>query len=86
MKTHSLKVLQEYYMPLAAGNKPFEIRFNDRDFQRGDKLILKEFDGTNYTGRETHASISYIFSGGKLGLEAGYIILGLKIIDVIKIN
>lgn len=82
MKTHKLKILPEYFHATAAGNKSFEIRLNDRDFQRGDKLILKEFDGTNYTAKEIHAYVSYVFAGGAFGLEKGYCILGTKIIEI----
>ncbi|MBS3993143.1 MAG: DUF3850 domain-containing protein [Bacteroidetes bacterium] len=84
MKTHKLKILPEYFHATAAGNKSFEIRLNDRDFQRGDKLILQEFDGTNYTAKEIHAYVSYILTGGVLGIEKNYCILSLKITEIIK--
>lgn len=44
MKTHNLKTLPIYFDAVARGDKTFEIRNNDRDFQTGDTLVLKEFD------------------------------------------
>lgn len=82
MATHKLKILPENYIPVASGNKAFEVRFNDRNYQRGDKLILQEWNGTEYTNKEIHCTVTYIFLGGKYGLEAGYCILGIRIIDI----
>ncbi len=81
--THKLKITPEYFIPAAAGNKAFEVRINDRNYQLNDKLILQEWNGTDYTKKEIHCYITYIFLGGKYGLEAGYCVLGTRIINVI---
>lgn len=39
-KTHTLKVEHEYMDALASREKTFEVRRDDRGFQKGDKLIL----------------------------------------------
>ncbi len=44
MKEHELKCHPEYFSRVASGQKTFEIRKNDRDFQVGDIIILKEYD------------------------------------------
>ena len=36
MKLHELKIKKEYAEAKASESKPFEIRFNDRDYQVGD--------------------------------------------------
>jgi hypothetical protein len=54
MKQHELKTWPEYFEALREGKKTFEIRENDRGFETGDILILKEFDpceDCNGTGR-----------------------------------
>ena len=40
MKTHTLKVEHEYMDALKSGEKTFEVRRDDRGFQKGDKLLL----------------------------------------------
>lgn len=43
--THHLKTKPEYFQAVINGTKPFEIRYNDRNFQSGDKVILEEYEG-----------------------------------------
>lgn len=43
--THHLKILPEYFQGVINGKKPFEIRYNDRDFKKGDRVILEEYEG-----------------------------------------
>lgn len=40
MRTHTLKVEHEYMDALSSREKAFEVRRDDRGFQKGDKLIL----------------------------------------------
>lgn len=41
---HELKIWPIYYCRVANGTKTFEVRDNDRGFQSGDTVILKEWD------------------------------------------
>ena len=41
---HELKIWPQYYCRVADGSKTFEVRKNDRGFQLGDTVVLKEFD------------------------------------------
>jgi ASC-1-like (ASCH) protein len=41
---HELKIHPQYYCRVADGSKTFEVRNNDRGFQPGDTVILKEWD------------------------------------------
>lgn len=43
-RTHEIKIWPQYYFRVANGSKTFEIRENDRDYQSGDKVILREWD------------------------------------------
>lgn len=51
-KTHHIKLASKYYDAVEQRRKNFEIRINDRDYHKGDWLVLKEWDGNNYTGFE----------------------------------
>jgi hypothetical protein len=78
MKTHYLKCWPEYFKSLAYGDKKFELRKDDRDFQIGDTLIIKEWNG-EFTGNELKFYVSYILRDAvNLGLMEGYCILSLK--------
>jgi hypothetical protein len=39
-KKHELKVWPDYHYRILTGQKNFEVRKNDRDFQIGDTLVL----------------------------------------------
>lgn len=43
MKIHYLKTWPVHFWPLRRGQKTFEIRKNDRDYQIGDVLVCKEY-------------------------------------------
>lgn len=76
MIVHELKTWPSYFRPIWDGEKTFEIRFDDRGFQRGDVVNLREWDrglpcechsthhapGTcsRYTGRRVLAEIGYV--------------------------
>ena len=68
---------------MAYGRKTFEIRKNDRGFEVGDTLILKEWNPTYRmpTGREQHCEITYILEGNKetvqYGLKEGFCIMSI---------
>jgi hypothetical protein len=64
-----------------SGEKPFEVRRDDRGFQRGDLVRLLEYriDGilAGYTGREITKRITFILTGGQFGIEPGFVVMGL---------
>jgi hypothetical protein len=79
MRTHRLKTWPEFFLPIAEGEKTFEVRKNDRGFRLGDVLVLREFCpvGGTFTGREERRLVVYILEGGQFGIEAGHCVLGL---------
>lgn len=74
-KAHELKIMPKYYSSVADGTKRFELRYNDRNFNIGDTLILREWDG-DYTGRKLTCNVDYILNGHN-GLDEGYVIMGI---------
>ncbi|SHJ29553.1 protein of unknown function [Hymenobacter daecheongensis DSM 21074] len=77
-RTHELKTWPACFAAVEAGIKPFDVRENDRDFQVGDELLLREYEPETeqYSGRTTTRWISYVLSGGGFGIEAGWCVLG----------
>ncbi len=75
---HSLKTSPEYFNAVVDGSKNFEVRKNDRNFQVGDSLILKEWDGSEYTGRIIKKEITYILDHTSGYVLEGYVVMGIK--------
>lgn len=78
-KTHEIKVWPAYFKAINELHKNFEVRKNDRNYQVGDCLVLKEFDPVSgYTGEWIKAKITYILHGGQFGIEEGYCVMALR--------
>lgn len=73
---HRLKIMPEFFQAVKDGRKTFELRKDDRGFSVGDRLILTEWNGSNFTGREYGCEIEYILKDYD-GLCPGYAILGI---------
>lgn len=74
---HELKIAPEYFEKVLSKEKTFEFRYNDRNYQVGDILNLKEYENGTYTGRETNVEITYILQDFE-GLQSNYAILSIK--------
>jgi len=80
---HELKTWPTFYQAIVDGIKPFELRNDDRDFQVGDVLLLREFDLNvqKYTGRKACRLVTYkLESASFCGIENGWCIMGLGIL------
>jgi hypothetical protein len=69
--THELKTWPSFFQAVIDGRKTFEVRYDDRGFQNGDVVLLREWDpnirthglslqDTQYTGRQAQAEIGYV--------------------------
>ena len=73
-----LKIRQEYFESVLSRDKRFEIRKNDRNFQVGDILVLREYEG-KYTGRAAVVEVLYVLNDFE-GLASGYAALSIRLI------
>ena len=75
---HRLKTIPPFFEHVYSGQKTFELRKNDRAFNVGDWLELREYDPETekYTCRSIYKKIGYILKGGQFGIQEGYVILG----------
>ena len=78
IQVHELKTYPHYFEQTIKGNKSFEIRLNDRNFQIGDIVVLKEWDNIKYSGREIKGEIKYILTDKFIGLAKGYVAFSLE--------
>lgn len=79
MTTHELKTWPGAFQAILDGKKTYEIRVNDRDFQVGDNLHLREFDAEAgaYSGRELTVRVTYMTRGGEWGLPDNLCVMAI---------
>lgn len=88
---HDLKTLPVHFDAVHRGEKTFEIRRDDRGFQKGDTVRLRRFNPSIDDPRHWAAfpnsypwlerRVLWILTGGQFGLEPGYVILALGSIN-----
>ena len=81
---HKLKLYKEYADSILNGEKTFEIRFNDRGYQKGDHV---KFFVINKNGEEIEHCLSYVeyvitYVLNGFGLKDGYVVFGIKEGDI----
>lgn len=81
---HKLKIKEDFANAIITGDKSFEIRKNDRGFQRGDliEFVVVDDKGVAYQHKidEYLYRINYVMNG--YGLKNGYVVFGIE--DVFK--
>ena len=93
MKLHELKILHPYLIDVTIGNKTFELRKNDRDYQEGDLIRFIDIgeDDTTTTkcwyepniDENTLYRITYVLKDvEKYGLDKDYCILAIKKLEI----
>lgn len=67
---HELKIWPQYFERVKDGSKTFEVRNNDRGFQTGDEVVLREYvhEDQRYTDDSRIG-----FTGRNLKFKIGYI-------------
>lgn len=85
MKVHKVKIYESYADAVLSGEKNFEIRNNDRGYQKGDQLkfyvtedgsSFSSFHKTSHELFEKEYEITYVYSG--VGMADGYVALAIK--------
>lgn len=75
---HQLKVYPKYFKALWCGDKTFEIRKNDRNFEERDEILLLENENGSrdgYTGREIEGVITYLTDFEQ---KPGYVVFSFR--------
>ena len=76
MTEHLIKIEQEYYDAKLSGDKPFEIRLNDRGYKAGDTLTYTGLGGYPYPEA---FEITYVTSFEQ---KPGWVVFGDKLISL----
>ncbi len=79
-REHELKCWPGPFQAVVEGRKRFEYRKNDRGFEVGDILVLREWDPSSkdYTGRSVRARVTYALLGG-FGIPDGFAVLSIEL-------
>lgn len=79
MKIHELKTIEPFFSQVYLGEKRFELRFNDRNFQKGDYLLLQCWnkDGEFLTGESVLVRVKSVLKDFT-GLESNYCVMSIS--------
>ena len=84
MKIHDIKCLETWFNLAKTGYKTCEVRRNDRDYQSGDLLVLREWikKTGQYTGEFIIGIITHVLNDADFteGLQPGYCVLSYKML------
>lgn len=80
-REHELKCDEDYFDAVVRGTKTFELRYNDRGYQAGDTVWLREtrHKGGWWTNRSARFTIGYILATP--GLREGWVAFSLLPLD-----
>lgn len=89
MKEHILKTIGTCWDAVKAREKTFEVRRNDRFFQKGDTVVLRKMDetgryyeqgpdGGKFSTCDLKFTIGWVLQGGQFGIEPGYVVFQLE--------
>lgn len=79
---HRIKLRIEFADAVLSGDKCFEVRLNDRGYQKGDKVQFQVVDGSCEKPHPLDTrmyEITYVINGW--GLKNGYVIFGIREVE-----
>ena len=87
---HDVKSWPNFFASIIDGSRTHELRRNDRDYQVGDLMVLREFDpiGGRHTGRSATVEITSMTSQelpcavSDQGLDPDFCILSVRLLPV----
>ena len=86
MKVHELKSRPDAFVAQLEGEKTYEIRVNDRNFQVRDILWLREWSTLGgYSGVELYRRVVHMTPGGEFGLPENLCVMGTNPVPVQEI-
>lgn len=83
-KTHRLKTWPAEFAAVKDGFKTCEVRFDDRGYKVGDRLLLQEFEPRRkvYTGKELLVRVDHVLRAGetvvKSALAKDWVVMSIE--------
>ena len=83
-RTHEIKLSREFQDAVLSGDKPFEVRYNDRGYQKGDYVKFHVIDRRNVTEPldDKLFVITYVLSGWHI--EQDYVVFGIRPVEEVQ--
>jgi hypothetical protein len=90
MREHSLKIWPGPFEAVVAGHKRHEVRVDDRGFEVGDVLHLREWDPSpimesfsfsnpkGCTGRSVRVLVTYVTAAGTWGMPSNLCVMSIE--------
>lgn len=85
MNTHHLKTIPDVWDAIERGEKRFEVRRNDRFFQRGDIVVLyrsEPYALPDFEEPTLKFKIGWFLQGGQYGIDPQYCVFQLEEVEV----
>jgi len=79
MTVHKIKLQKEFAIAVLIGDKTFEVRYNDRGYQKGDQIVFDVRDGSfpiNHPLNDKTYEITYVLNGW--GIKEDYVVFGIR--------
>ncbi len=82
MINHVVKCHPWFYQAIITNQKRFEVRKDDRNYENGDLITLREWDpgSSKYTGRDVVCRITYVLKGYPDAIKKGYCVFSIDVI------
>ena len=78
-KTHEIKLAYEFCDAVLCGDKCFEIRFNDRGYQKGDYVKFVPIkDGAEVYHEICHKTYIITYVLRYAGIKKGFVVFGIR--------
>ena len=81
MRVHDLKCWPGPFEAVLSGSKRDEFRRDDRAFEVGDLLLLREWTpseiGADYTGRMALLWVTHLSRGPEWGIPEGHVVMSI---------
>lgn len=75
-KTVEKKIYPKNFNEIKEGFRKFDLRKDTDKIEVGDKIIYREYDGSDYTGRKMTRTVSIVMRNADWGLKEDYCIIG----------